>query len=261
MKFRCRYLLTAAALIAACFILAACGGQEEEEAAAPTAATPEAVTPTEAETEEAEPSPTAVPPSPTTPAGTVATTSTAVPRGTQTAQQAADAAFAAALEHFQAVSEEDCETNNPQKKQCVSAQSSPSEAQRGIATFGVYDPEGIGGFVGVLGRDPAGEWRLWFTTQQAYQLLTLPGDMLACAEGQTLNVRSAPTTNAPVLSSLEDLTTVRAEEFVLTEPASDPDNPGYGWYHLSAPLDGWAYSKYLTNALLSDCSLRDGIEA
>jgi hypothetical protein len=254
MRFPCRYLPVAATLMAALLLFAACGGQEE--AAAPSATT-EAATPTGAETEEARPSRTAVPPSPTTPAATT----TPVPSGTQTSQQAADAAFAAALEQFQAVSEEDCETNNPQKKQCVSAQSSPSEAQRGIAAFGVYDPEGIGGFVGVLGRDPAGEWRLWFETQQAYQLLALPGDMLVCAEGDSLNVRSAPAIDAPVVGSLNDLTAVRAEEFVLTEPASDADEPGYGWYHLSAPLDGWAHSKYLTNALLEDCTLRDAIEA
>lgn len=41
---------------------------------------------------------------------------------------------------------------------------------------------------------------------------------------------------------LEDLTTVRAEEFVLTERASDLQH-GYGWFRLSSPLDGWAYSK------------------
>lgn len=159
------------------------------------------------------------------------------------------------------MSDADCETNNPQKKQCVSAQSSPSTVQRGIAVFGVSDPGGFGAFAGVLGRDPAGEWKFWFATQQAYQLLVLPGDMLVCAEGDSLNVRSAPTTDAQVVGSLSDLTAVRAEEFVLTEPASDLDKPGYGWYHLSAPLDGWAYSKYLTNADLGDCSLRDGIEA
>lgn len=186
---------------------------------------------------------------------------TAVPTGTQTSQQAADAAFAAALKQFEGVSDADCQTNNPQKRPCVSAQSSPSTVQRGIAAFGVSDPEGFGAFVGVLGRDPAGEWKFWFVGQQAYQLLTLPGDMLVCAEGQGLNVRSAPTTNAPIVGSLQDLAPVRAEAFVLTEPASDRHKPGYGWYHLSAPLDGWAYSKYLTNALLGDCSLRDGIEA
>ncbi len=255
MRLGCRHLLPAAALISVCLLLAACGGEKEEQAA-PAAAT-EGATPTGAATEEAQPPRTAVTPSPTTPAAT----KTPIPSGTQTTQQAADAAFAAALEQFQAVSEEDCETNNPQKKQCISAQSSPSEAQRGIAAFSVWDPEGMGGFVGVLGRDPAGEWRLWFETQQAYQLLTLPGDMLVCAEGESLNVRSAPAVDAPVAGSLEDLATVRGEEFVLTEPASEADTPGYGWYHLTAPLDGWAYSKYLTNALLEDCGLRDAIEA
>jgi hypothetical protein len=176
----------------------------------------------------------------------------------QAAATAVDAAFAAALEHFDAVSDADCTTNNPQEKDCVSAQSQPSTVQRGIAVFGVGPPDGPG-FVGVLGRDPAGEWNFWLGGQQFYQLLILPEDMIVCAESQRLNVRSAPMTDAPVVGKLEDLTMVRAEEFVLTEPGSGPQQ-GYGWFRLSSPLDGWAYSKYLTNASQGDCTLHDALE-
>lgn len=241
-------------LLAICLaVLSACGGgggggpTATPLPTAATALTPTLVTPT--------------PPARLTPSGTVTATGTPVPTGTPTSQQPVDAAFAAALEWFDAVSDADCQTNNPQKKHCVEALSEPFTVQRGIAAFGVADPEGVGGFVGVLGRDPAGEWKSWFGGQQAYQLLTLPGDMLVCAEGERLNVRSAPTTDAPAVGQLDDLTTVRAEEFVLTEPASDLYTPGYGWYHLSSPQDGWAYSKYLTDARNGDCTLRDALEA
>jgi hypothetical protein len=63
---------------------------------------------------------------------------------------------------------------------------------------------------------------------------------------------------------LADLFRVQAEEFVLTEPGSsdteeEPRN-GYGWFRLSSPLHGWAYSKYLTDASHGDCSLHDDLE-
>jgi hypothetical protein len=177
---------------------------------------------------------------------------------TPTSQQAVDAAFAAALEYFDAVSDADCETNNPQNKQCVGLSSQPSTVQRGIAVFGVGPPDGPG-FAGVLGRDSAGEWKFWRAGQQDYQLLTLPGDALVCAYGAGLNVRSAPTTDAPAVGIYEDLTRVRAEEFVLTEQGSDLQN-GYGWFRLRSPLDGWAYSKYLTAANSDDCALHDALE-
>ncbi len=173
-------------------------------------------------------------------------------------QPAVDAALAAALEYFDAVSDADCETNNPQNKQCVGLASQPATVQLGIAVFGVASPEGPG-FAGVLGRDPAGEWMFWRGGQQDYQLLMLPGDALVCAFGEGLNVRSASTTDAPAVGVIDDLTVVQAEEFVLTEPGSDLQN-GYGWFRLSSPMDGWAYSKYLTAASLDDCTLHDALE-
>jgi hypothetical protein len=187
---------------------------------------------------------------------------TATPEATTerlpTSQQAVDAAFAAALDYFDAVSDADCETNNPQNKQCVRLASRPSTVQRGIAVFSVASPGGPG-FAGVLGRDPDGEWEFWRAGQQDYQLLTLTGDALVCAYGAGLNVRSDPTTDAPAVGVIEDLTEVRAEEFVLTERGGDLQQ-GYGWFRLSSPLDGWAYSKYLTAARWDDCALHDALE-
>ncbi len=172
--------------------------------------------------------------------------------------EAVDAAIEAALELFDAVSDADCETNNPQNKLCAGLTSQPSAVQRGIAVFGVGAPAG-GGFVGVLGRDPAGEWKVWREVQQDYQLLTLPGDALVCGYGAGLTVGSSPAADGAAVGVLEDLTTVRAEEFVLTEQAIDQQH-GYGWFRLSSPLDGWAYSKYLTNASWEDCSTHDAME-
>ena len=121
-------------------------------------------------------------PSATEPDGASEATTTETP---QTSQQAADAAFAAALKLFDGVGEADCETNNPQSKNCISSQSDQSTVHRGIAVFGVGDPAGGGGYVGVLGQGTDGEWNVWLETQNAYQLLTLPGNMLVCAEGES----------------------------------------------------------------------------
>ncbi len=193
---------------------------------------------------------------------TASTQATATPEvtteSTPISQPAVDAPLAAALEYYDAVSDADCETNNPQNKQCVGLSSQLSTVQGGIAVFGVASPDGPGGFVAVLGLDPAGEWKFWRAGQQDYQLLTLPGDALVCAYGSRLNVRSAPTTDAPAVGLLEDLTGVRAEEFVLTVPGELQH--GYGWFRLSSPLDGWVYSQYLTAALWDDCSLHDALE-
>ena len=222
----------------------ACGGDGGEGRDTPSLeVTPQPTAPAEGETPEA-----AVTPEPTAPAEPTV----------EPSPKAEDAALAAALELFDAVSDADCETNNPQNKSCAGLSSQPSEVQRGIAVFGVGAPDGPG-FVGVLGRDPAGEWKVWREVQQDYQLLTLPGDALVCGYGAGLTVGSAPTAAAAAVGVLEDLTRVRAEEFVLTEQASDLQH-GYGWFRLSSPLDGWAYSKYLTNASWEDCSMHDAME-
>jgi len=232
--------------------ITACGGDGGEAPETPSPAGGVTPTVTAEATGEATPGVTPSPPAAATPEVTT--------ERTPTPQEAVDAAFAAALEHFDAVSDADCETNNPQNKQCAGLSSQPSTVQRGIAAFGVGPLDGPG-FVGVLGRDAAGEWKIWRAVQQDYQLLTLPGDALVCGYGAGLNVGSAPTTDAAAVGVLEDLTRVRAEEFVLTERASDDlQQYGYGWFRLSSPLDGWAYSKYLTAASLGDCTLHDAME-
>jgi hypothetical protein len=129
-------------------------------------------------------------------------------------------------------------------------------------------PEGQGAFLGVLGRDPAGEWRFWFGVQNVfYQRLDLPGEMVVCAP-DGLNVRSGPSTEAPIVETLADHTRVTAEQFTLTQPGTMPTESaeqviGSGWYYLSAPIAGWSSSLYLTNAAIDadmdtpTCFIRD----
>ncbi len=223
-----------------------CGGDDGESPLTSPASTPEA-------TGEAMSDVTPNPQATATPEVTPAAPSPAT-------EPAVDAAIAAALANFDAVSDADCQTNNPQNRNCAGLSSQPSTVQLGIAVFGVGPPDG-GGFVGVLGLDQAGEWKFWRASQQDYQLLALPGDALVCAYGSGLNVRSEPTTDAPAVGTIEDLAGVRAEEFVLTEQGSDDQQQhGYGWFRLSSPLAGWAYSKYLTAAGWDDCSLHDALE-
>lgn len=177
----------------------------------------------------------------------------------QSAEQVASAALTAAVRLFDGVSAADCKTNNPLNKPCITPQSEPSTALRGIAVFTIGEQGMPTSFTAVLGRGPAGEWKVWFRTQLSpYQLLRLPGNMRVCSEGAGLNVRSAPGTNAAIVGTLNEMDVAKGEEFVLTEPANDPAKPGYGWYQLSSPLKGWAYSKYLAaETALGNCNLRD----
>ena len=166
----------------------------------------------------------------------------------ETPEEAFAAAYAAALRIFGAVPVEECDAgNNPEEKACLRARSAPEHVARGIAGFGVGDPGG-GGYFAVLGRMRDGTWAFWFGTQQAvYHLLTLPGPMIVCAEGDRLNVRSRPSMDAVVVGTLDDLSEVVAEAFALTEPGVSGRTRGEGWYYLSAPLEGWAFARYLSN--------------
>jgi hypothetical protein len=172
------------------------------------------------------------------------------------------AARAAALRELDAVdapSAEACRTHNPQHKPCVV--SSPASAQGGVAMFGVADPgPGTSGFFVVMAQDRSGSWRYWLSGQQAYQLFALPGDMIVCADGGNLSLRSAPDPSASVTGTVLDLTRVRVEEFVLTDPGNFAGRTaGSGWYRLSAPQAGWAPSTSLTAAALGDCTLRNSL--
>ena len=187
----------------------------------------------------------------------------------ETADEAAAAAFAAALLIFDGIPEEECRAgNNPELKTCIRAVSSPAEVERGIAQFSLGAADGIGGAQGVLGRTSDGGWGYWFAGQNLrYELLTLPGPMVVCAEGEGLNVRAAPSLDAEVVDALPDLAHVWAEEFLLTEPGGLRSGRGAGWYRLSAPVEGWAAARFLSNTEVDErlrqpaCWWRNMIEA
>lgn len=172
---------------------------------------------------------------------------------TQTPEQAAETSLAAAVELFNANPDPDCQVGQP--RVCLQASSTPEQAARGIAQFGVggSGPEGQGAFLGVLGRDPAGAWRFWFGSQNVfYQRLDLPGETVVCAP-DGLNVRSGPSTEAAIVGTLPDFARVTAVQFTLTQPGTMPTESadqvtGAGWYRLSTPIEGWSSSLYLTNA-------------
>ena len=112
-----------------------------------------------------------------------------------------------------------------------------------------------------LGKTPEGKWQYWYGAQNiTYQLTVLPGDMRVCAGGEGLNVRTSPSADSESLGLLAENTIVTVDRFVLTEPGSTSptgQTVGYGWYHLTGPSEGWAYSKYVSAASLGDCSVHD----
>jgi hypothetical protein len=178
-------------------------------------------------------------------------------QGHDALREQASGATAAALDLFHAVLQSDCNGNNPDHSSCVAIESTPTDVEHGIAAFGVGDPDGNGGFAAVMGRTSGGAWKLWFTSQNPYQLTRLPGDMVVCAGGTGVNLRDGPSTDAAVVGMLPDSTRVTGEEFVLTEPV-DPGNAGFGWFRISAPKAGWVYSKYVEAAALNDnCALHN----
>ncbi len=133
--------------------------------------------------------------------------------------------------------------------------------QYGTAAFGISSYPG-GGAIEFLGKTPEGEWKFWFGTQNiTYQLTVLPGDMRVCAGGAGLNVRASPAVESEALTLLNDDTIISVDRFVLTEPRSSSPTTGvqagFGWYHLTSPREGWAFSKYLSAASLGDCSMHD----
>ncbi len=150
----------------------------------------------------------------------------------------------------------------PANTLCASATNTIDTLMGGISVWSVSEASGAG-FVGVLGRTADGEWKFWFAAQQAYPLITLPGEVRVCANGDGLRLRSLPSTTAPPVASLDDNAINTVDQFVLTEPgtyAPGASTSGYGWYHTQTEPAGWAYSKYLSTAALPDCAPHDALE-
>jgi hypothetical protein len=167
-------------------------------------------------------------------------------------------AINAALTIFDGVTVDNCiNGGNPNRHSCVAMESVPADVDRGIAFFGVSDAGQNSGFGAALGKTGGGEWKLWFTSQNPYQLTRLPGQMVVCSSGDGVNLRSGPSPDAPRVGGYADGTSVTGEQFVLTEPV-DPGHAGFGWFRISSPDAGWLYSKYLETAALNDsCALHN----
>ena len=152
-------------------------------------------------------------------------------------------------------------TPSPETPACTVPKPSLGTPERGTAAFGISSYPG-GGAMEFLGQTPEGEWKFWFGTQStAYQLTVLPGEMRVCAGGAGLNVRASSAAESESLALLNDDRIISVDRFVLTEPgtrsATTGVQAGFGWYHLTSPKEGWAFSKYLSVASLGDCSVHD----
>ena len=115
-----------------------------------------------------------------------------------------------------------------------------------------------------LGKTPQGEWEFWFGTQNiTYQLTVLPGDMRVCAGGTGMRVHASLAPDTKVLTLLNDDTIITVDRFILTDLGTRSPTTGvqagFGWYHLTSPREGWAYSRYLSAASLGDCSVHDAL--
>ncbi|MBI2766944.1 MAG: hypothetical protein HYX53_13670 [Chloroflexi bacterium] len=200
---------------------------------------------------------------------TVTVTATATPSAMPLppVAEAKAAAIAAAVKALDArvvspLNRDACLQDNPARKVCIALEGPDASVQRGLAEFGAGDPEG-GGFRFLMGRSAAGEWGFWFGSQQQFYVqLVLPGTLLACGEGNGVAVRVQPSVSSAAVSTVKDLTQLRAQEFVLTTPGKYGAGGarGEGWYHVTTPVDGWVQAREATDAKLGNCRLRDSLE-
>jgi hypothetical protein len=198
-------------------------------------------------------------PGPTGAATVAPSGSTPLPAATSTPAEA-DRATEAAKALLGGVLDTTC-TPSPETPICVAPNLSLGSPDHGTAAF-VTSEYPDGGAMEFLGQTPEGEWKFWFGAQNVtYQLTVLPGDMRVCAGGEGLNVRESPDRESESLTLLNDGITIRVDRFVLTEPGTTAPvttaHAGFGWYHVTSPQQGWAYSKYLAAASLGDCSVHD----
>jgi hypothetical protein len=186
----------------------------------------------------------------------------ATPRpGAATPESEADRALDAAEVVLGGVAGPNC-TPTAGSPVCILPAPSLATPERGIAAFETSLYPG-GGAIEFLGETPEGEWQFWFGTQDiTYQLTVLPGDMRVCAGGAGLNLRASPSVDSETLALLSDDQVITVDRFVLTEPgrrSPTEAEAGYGWYHLTEPEEGWAYSRYLSDASVGDCSMHDAL--
>jgi hypothetical protein len=138
----------------------------------------------------------------------------------------------------------------------------PLDVSRGVELLSMGFREG-GGVMLVMGRDGDGDWYPWFTGQNLPSpLLQLPGEVRICPlNGGVVNLRSSPDESAEVVTDLAPGEVLHAESFQLTR-AEDTESRvrGEGWYEITAPEEGWVYSRETSNAHFPDCAFHDALE-
>lgn len=142
-----------------------------------------------------------------------------------------------------------CDADTPDGVKCIHADSSAAQAAPGLVYVGV-NLRGDSGWADVIGRAPDGSWHYWFGGQQfGISMVNLPQQVRVCSDGDGLNVRAAPTGDAPVVAVLADQALITVNGFVFTDVTQNPRTRdvqfGYGWYHLAGDTDGWVRSTYL----------------
>lgn len=117
-----------------------------------------------------------------------------------------------------------------------------AQADRGLVALQAFLSPDVQPVFVVVGRDNDGAWGLWLAAPAAYIPVQLPGDAQLC-DTSGVPIRSEPSADAPVRASLPHQSVVTVDRFVLTRPGrwqrGVGGTSGVGWYHVSAPMDGW----------------------
>jgi hypothetical protein len=179
-------------------------------------------------------------------------------------EREAHAALDALLAHLartSTVTFRECQRGVPVTTPCVFM--GPADAAAGgVMSFSVAIPD-EGGYAAVMGRGPDGVWAFWFGSQQLLMRAAsrLPGELLACpGAGERLNVREAPSLDAPVLATVGHEEPLAAEELLLTRPDSGRGGPrGEAWYRVGGPLAGWVNADYVADAVYETCHYQTAI--
>ncbi|MGH2586447.1 MAG: YbaY family lipoprotein, partial [Dehalococcoidia bacterium] len=172
----------------------------------------------------------------------------------------------AALRILDGVPRAQCQAPIPTGTNCVEPIAGDAETRtltRGIASFSVTYANEPGSYIAYFGRTSSGDWGYWFGAQdQQSPLTTLPGELLACA-GPAGGLPRVLRSTSGASETLQPLTRLTAESFVLTHPGTPATDSnlegmrGLGWYHLSAPIEGWVPEQDATAAVLGDCMVHD----
>jgi len=156
-------------------------------------------------------------------------------------------AFQAAVQAFNGVPAAECADNGltppAGADACLSVSAEQAaQAGRGLVAVQVAISPEVQTFIAVMGAGPEGVWGLWFNGPALFNQTSLPGESRVCFE-QGLDVRAAPSAEATITAVLPVETPFTVDRFYLAQPGAwtrHPDGgPGEGWYHVSAPVDGW----------------------